>query len=119
MLWAENVEAPFEQQEVQVDDVSYVLPFLRMMSGDEEIILHPFNSTVRRYVDDANDHLELKRDGYVQGIHFHEDMLDLFEDYNFDVHWSKLPDKATIDWLANVAMSHIDEEIDEVLEDDE
>lgn len=115
MIERGDIEEPFETQQVDVDGISMWLPFLRVRSQDgEEIILHPFNTLIRQFEDESIDHVEVKIDGKTRGIQMDEEILDQFIDYDFSYQWNKIPDKQTVNWLAEIAMSHIDEEIDEL-----
>lgn len=115
MINPEAVEPPFECQQVDVDGIQMFVPFLRVRAnGEDELILHPFNTLVRQFEDDSLDHLEVTIDGQKNGIPMDEDTLDMFIDYDFSFRWDKIPEKSTMDWLARVAMANFDEELAEL-----
>lgn len=113
----EDVELPFESKEIEVNGQSMVIPFMRVRCGEEQLILHPFNTVVRTFEEPDNiDHLEVRIDGQLQGVPMEQEMIEQFLEYNFDYHWSLRPDKNTIDWLANMAMKHFDSGLEGLLE---
>jgi hypothetical protein len=116
MIDPEQVQAPFETKTIDTDGMQMTLPYLRVQSQDGEIILHPFNTRVRLIQEPPGlDHVEYRDDTGTKGITMPEEIIGLFEEYNFDVHWSLRADKNTVEWLSNVAMRNIDEELVDLL----
>ncbi len=120
MVNPEEVEEPFECREIEVNGQSMHVPFLRVRSGEEQLILHPFNTLVRTFDEPDNiDHLEVRIEGNLQGIPMDEDTIEMFIEYNFPFRWDLHPDKPTIDWLAMLAMKHFDSGLGELLDGSE
>lgn len=119
MINPEEVQPPFECQQVDVDGIQMHIPFLRVRANGEGLILHPFNTLVRQFEDESLDHLEVTIEGDKHGIPMDEEILDQFLDYDFSYRWDRRPDKSTIIWLVSVAMANIDEEYEMLGDQDE
>lgn len=118
MVNPEDIQEPFECKEIEVEGVATCVPFLRVRSGEEQIILHPFNTLIRTFDEPDNiDHLEVRVDGQLQGIPMDEETLEQFMEYNFPFQWNLRPGKSTIDWLAAMAMKHFDSGLEEMLDE--
>ena len=118
MIDPEDIQEPFESREIEVDGRLMHVPFLRVRSGEEQIVLHPFNTLVRLFeFPDNIDHLEVRIDGNSQGIPMDEETVQQFVEYNFPYWWDLHVTKATIDWLAYIAMKHFDSEVEELLDE--
>lgn len=118
MVNPEDIEEPFEYREIEVEGRTMNVPFLRVRSGEEMIVLHPFNTLVRTYDEPDNiDHLEVRIDGNLQGIPMDEETIQQFIEYNFPFRWDLHPDKNTVDWIAALAMKHFDSGLEELLDE--
>lgn len=112
MFNPEEVELPFQTQEIVVRGRGLWVPYLNIETVDgEQHILHWGNTTVRQFEEEEYDHVELKIGERVCGMVFDDDMMDKFIDYDYPLKWLPLVDDATLEWFISREADHIDDEL--------
>lgn len=114
MIERDGVEAPFYTADLTIDDVETWTPVLDIGFNGDTVQLHHFNALVRLFDNEDANHVEIRIDKVLRGVRMAQDMLDLMLDYDYSYRWDKRVDEHTMNWLAAVEASHLDEEIEEL-----
>lgn len=117
-LWFE-VPEPFGVLDFATEDAIYETPYMGVLYHQEgvepeKIMLHWFNSTVRKFTQSPeSNHLDYRTpEGRLQGVRMPLDILVQMEEIHYPVH--ELPilamDYASMEWLASRDANGIDDE---------
>ena len=97
---------------MELDGREIYVPFLQIVTSEEEFVLHYFNSLVRLFPDPYANHVEVREKGKtVQGVRLTTDIVDRFVEYEFPRRYDPFVDEDTLVWLSSVEASHIDDEL--------
>jgi len=113
MIERGDIEAPFYTADLTIDDVDTWTPVLDIGFDGGTLQLTHFNVLVRTFDNEDANHVEVRVDKVLKGIRMAQDIIDLMLDYDYSYRWDKRVDEQTVEWLAAVEASHLDEEFDE------
>lgn len=112
MVEREDIEPPFQIQELELDGVETWTPYLEVQVGDKTFPLHRFNTVVRLFEVESANHVELRDSKGCKGVRMAQDIIQMMVNYDFSFRWDLYVDEQTMDWLSAIEASHLDEELD-------
>ena len=114
MVNPEDVEPPFACQQMEYDGQELWIPYLTIGFDDAQLVLHHFNTVVRLFENESANHVEVRDGKQLKGLRMTQDMLDLMIEYDYSYKWDRFVDEHTMNWLVELEVGHIDEELDEL-----